>query len=102
MSTPQPELDLHARMIRTWWESHHPSEWAAMTDRDTFLLDNASQLRAAICQTQADLQRQLPNDLPFLDQVAAIRQTQLQAEEIVLADWLPEVAEPSELVTTEP
>lgn len=81
--------DPYARMAREWWSEHHRDEIEELPDPEAFFSATSIQVRAAIEATQADLQAHLPETDSYLERVAAIRRTQLIAEEVVLAEWFP-------------
>jgi len=81
--------DRYTRMAETWWTDHHPADNPTLDDRQAMFETASREIRNEIEQTQAELQANLAPSADYLSQVAAIRQTQRQAEEVVLANWFP-------------
>jgi len=101
MSQLNDPLDHYGRMASLWWQTHHPTERPRPADETAFFMQVSSAVQRNIARVQAELQAGLPADLDYLDRVAAIRHTQIQAEELVLAAWFPESGGPPRIPETQ-
>ncbi|MFV0253725.1 MAG: hypothetical protein ACK5H2_10385 [Beutenbergiaceae bacterium] len=68
------------------WRVHAPARYASLEDPEAFFTDLGQGVLTQVEQTAAELERDLPADLPYLERVAQLRAVQAQAEELALAD----------------
>lgn len=68
------------------WARHAPSRYAAIEDPQEFFTDLGEQVAALVATMSEHLEQVLPRDLPYLEQVAALRAVQKQAEDAALAE----------------
>ena len=94
MSQTNEPLDHYGRMASLWWQTRHPTERPGPAEATTFFTKVSNAVHQDIVRVQDQIQSDLPADLEYLERVAAIRHTQIQAEELVLATWFPESGRP--------
>jgi len=91
------ELDHYGRMADQWWSAHQPDHFRQLRNPNRFCQRISEAVSDQIDHLQADLQSRLQPNLEFMERYWAIRQTQLQAEELVLAEWFPAEGGPGRL-----
>lgn len=91
------ELDHYGRMADQWWSTHQPDHYRQLPNPIRFCERISEAVSDQIVLLQAELQSRLRPNRDFLEQYAAVRQTQLQAEELVLDEWFPTEGGPGRL-----
>jgi len=87
------------RMAAVWWNTHQPAVWNSISNPVEVLARIEEQINNDISDRQAQIQHNLPPIPDFWERATAIRQTLVQATELVLDDWFPTNGGPGRLPT---
>lgn len=81
-------MNRYGLQARSHWMTHAPSRYADLEDPVGFFRELGESAAAQIAELSAQLERDLPQDLPEMERVARMRSIQEQAEEVVLTDLI--------------
>jgi len=91
-------MNKYGLIAQEHWARHAPSRYAALENPSEFFQDLGESAAAQIDQLSTSLEREMPKDLSYLEQVAQLRAIQQQAEHTVLAELVYSVEpEPTSL-----
>lgn len=82
-------MNQYGRMAMAHWQRYQPSEYAKMSDRETFFRDLGDQIERRILDRAEALEEAIPANQPFQDRWNQMMAARPTAEREVLAEMLP-------------
>ena len=79
-------MNKYALIAQEHWRKNAPARYAALEDPEEFFEQLGESAAVQIDQVASSLERQVPQDLPYLERVGQFQSIRLQAEETVLTD----------------
>lgn len=79
-------MNKYALIAQEHWMRYAPSRYATLENPETYFRTLGESAAAQVGQIAASLERELPQDLPYLERVGQMNAIRLQAEETVLND----------------
>lgn len=94
-------MNKYALIAQEHWQKHAPTRYAALENPEEFFEELGESAAVQIDQVASSLERQLPQDLPYLERVGQMQAIRLQAEETVLTDLVYSVESESTSLAAE-
>jgi len=79
-------MNKYALIAQEHWRKHAPTRYEALENSEEFFEQLGESAAVQIDQMASSLERQVPQDLPYLERVGQFQAIRLQAEEAVLTD----------------
>ena len=86
MTEKEPLMNKYALLAKEHWATYAPTRYAALEDPTRFFEELGETAAAQIQQLTIALERDLPQEIPYLERVAQLRAVQKHAESTVMTE----------------
>ncbi len=97
----EPTMNKYALLAQKFWKTHAPQRYQTLENPEEYFATLGETAAAQIARISAEMERDVPHDLEYLDRVGQLRAIQKQAEEIVLNDLVYSVETEAESLDEE-